>query len=101
MLPMDEVLTTAVFDFAGRYAFQFDVSFKREKVGDLSTELIYDFWDAFAQNVKANLIIKSEYGKNDHHKIEGIFKGVAYAIRMACTIDISTMNQVKSTKGFL
>ncbi|MDO8611178.1 MAG: imidazoleglycerol-phosphate dehydratase HisB, partial [bacterium] len=87
ILPMDEVLTTVAIDFAGRYAFTFDCQFVREKVGDLSTEIIYDFWDAFAQNAKVNLFIKVENGRNDHHKIEAIFKTVARAIRMACEID--------------
>lgn len=101
ILPMDEVLATVAIDFCGRYSFRLDCEFNRDKVGDLSTELIYDFWDAFAQNVKANLIIKVENGRNDHHKIEAIFKATARAIRMACTIDKRSALQVPSTKGVL
>jgi imidazoleglycerol phosphate dehydratase HisB len=101
VLPMDEVLTTVAFDYSGRYSFIFDCKFDREKVGEMSTELVYDFFDAFAQNVKANLIIKSEYGRNDHHKIEGIFKSVARAIKMASTIDLQNKNNLPSTKGLL
>ncbi len=101
ILPMDEALVTVAIDFAGRYSFWFDCDFKREKIGDLSTELIYDFWDGFAQNAKANLIIKVENGRNDHHKIEGIFKAVARAIRMACEIDERASLSIPSTKGVL
>lgn len=101
ILPMDEVLATVAVDFAGRYGFNLKCEFGRDKVGDLSTELIYDFWDAFAQNAKANLFIKVENGRNDHHKIEAIFKAVARAIRMACEIDKRTSLQIPSTKGVL
>lgn len=101
ILPMDEVLATAAVDFAGRYAFRLQGEFNRERVGDLSTELIYDFWDAFAQNAKANLFIKIENGRNDHHKVEAIFKAVARAIRMACEIDKRGILAIPSTKGVL
>ena len=101
VLPMDEALVTVAIDFAGRYAFNLNCPFDREKVGDLSTELIYDFWDGFAQNAKVNLHIKVENGRNDHHKIEGIFKATARAIRMACEIDNRAPNSLPSTKGKL
>lgn len=101
ILPMDEVLATAAIDFSGRYAFKLDCEFNREKVGDLSTELVYDFWNAFAQNAKVNLFIKVENGRNDHHKIEAIFKATARSIRMACEIDLRALNNIPSTKGVL
>jgi len=101
ILPMDEALATVAVDFAGRYSFRFDCDFSREKVGDLPTELVKHFWDSFAQNAKANLFIKVEYGENDHHKIEAIFKATTRAIRIACTIDKREGNQVPSTKGVL
>lgn len=101
MLPMDEALATVAIDFSGRYAFQFNCQFKREKVGDLSTELIYDFWDAFAQNAKVNLHIKVENGRNDHHKIEAIFKATAKAIKMACEVNKLARSEIPSTKGKL
>ena len=99
ILPMDEAIATVAVDFAGRYSFRFECQFKREKVGDLSTELVKHFWDAFAQNAKVNLFIKVEYGENEHHKIEGIFKAVARAIRMATELDKRAINQIPSTKG--
>lgn len=101
ILPMDEALATVAIDFAGRYAFNFSCPFNREKVGDLSTELIYDFWDVFAQNTKVNLSIKVEIGRNDHHKAEAIFKAAARAIRMACELDKRATDQIPSTKGKL
>lgn len=101
ILPMDEALATVAIDFAGRYAFTFDCQFNRQKVGDLSTELIYDFWDAFAQNAKVNLYIKVENGRNDHHKIEAIYKATARAIRRACEFDQRALDQIPSTKGSL
>ena len=101
ILPMDEVLVTTAIDFSGRYAFQLNCEFSREKVGDLSTELIYDFWDAFTQSAKANLFIKVENGRNDHHKIEAIFKALARAIRMACELDSRATEAIPSTKGIL
>jgi len=101
ILTMDEALATVAVDFAGRYAFTLDCNFNREKINDLSTELIYDFWDGFAQNAKANLYIKVENGRNDHHKVEVIFKAVAKAIRMACEIDKRAPLTVPSTKGVL
>lgn len=101
VLPMDEALATVAIDFSGRYAFTFDCNFNREKIGDLSTELIYDFWDGFAQNSKVNLFVRVENGRNDHHKAEAIFKAVAKAIRMACEIDRRAPLTVPSTKGVL
>lgn len=101
ILPMDEALATVAIDFCGRINFKFACEFCREKIGDLSTELVYDFWDAFAQNAQVNLQIKVEGGRNDHHKIEAIFKSAARAMRMACEIDRRSALLVPSTKGVL
>ncbi len=101
ILPMDDTLVTTAIDFGGRYAFRFDCEFKREKVGDMSTELVQHFWDAFAQQAQCNLYIKVEYGWNEHHKIEGIFKSVARSIRMACSIDPRAKEDIPSTKGVI
>jgi imidazoleglycerol phosphate dehydratase HisB len=101
ILPMDEALATVAVDFCGRTNFKFDCEFCREKIGDLSTELVYDFWDAFAQNAQINLQIKIEGGRNDHHKIEAMFKSAARAMRMACEIDKRSALSVPSTKGVL
>ncbi|MBI2022563.1 imidazoleglycerol-phosphate dehydratase [Candidatus Daviesbacteria bacterium] len=101
VLPMDEAFAIVAIDFAGRYSFRFDCEFLNPKVGDLSTDLIWHFWDAFAQNAKANLYIKVENGKNDHHIAESIFKAVGRAIRVACEVDPKAKNLIPSTKGKL
>lgn len=101
ILPMDEALATVAVDFAGRYSYRFECPFVREKIGDLSTELIKHFWDAFSQNAKINLYIKVENGENDHHKSEAIFKATARTIRMACEIDEKKCDQIPTTKGIL
>lgn len=101
ILPMDEALATVALDCSGRYAFRFDCPFRRETVGDLPTELVYDFWDAFAQQAKINLQIKVEHGRNDHHQIEALFKATARALKMACAIDSKQADQIPSTKGQL
>lgn len=101
ILPMDEALITTVADLSGRSIFLMDCKFKREKVGDLPTELVYDFWNAFAKNANINLQIKEEFGRNDHHKIEGIFKATARALRLACEVDERIKGQIPSTKGVL
>ena len=98
---MDESLATVAVDLSGRYAFRFECDFNREKVGDLPTELVYDFWDAFAQNARVNLYIKIENGRNDHHKAEALFKAVARACRMAVAEDPREKNEIPSTKGKL
>ncbi|MFH0875540.1 MAG: imidazoleglycerol-phosphate dehydratase HisB [archaeon] len=102
ILPMDDTLALVSLDFAGRYAFVFDAKFNREKVGDLSTELVYEFFAALAQNAKLSLHIKLlNAGNNDHHRIEAIFKAFAKAIRQAVCLDEKTINEIPSTKGVL
>ncbi len=101
ILPMDDALSTVACDFSGRYSFRFDASFRRKKINDLSSELIDHFWDAFAQNARLNLFVKSEFGRNDHHIAEGIFKAVARAIRIACELDSRLGDELPSTKGKL
>ncbi len=101
ILPMDEAIATVAIDFAGRYSFRFECPINKEKVGDLPTELVKHFWDSFAQNARVNLFIKVEYGENEHHKIEAIFKATARAINMACQRNRKIANQIPSTKGKL
>lgn len=101
ILPMDEVIATTAVDLSGRYSFVFNCSFNCDKVGDLSTELIYDFWSAFAQNAGINLYIKTENARNDHHQIEAIYKSVARSLSQAAEIDKRLNNIIPSTKGRL
>jgi imidazoleglycerol-phosphate dehydratase len=78
--PMDEALILVAIDFSGRALLGWDVEFKREKVGDLSTECIREFFRAFAANAKVTLHIRKIAGENDHHVAEGIFKAFGRAL---------------------
>ncbi len=86
ILPMDEAMITCTLDFCGRSSFVFDVKFNREKIGELSTDMIKEFWNMFSQKSEVNFITKSEYGTNDHHVAEALFKCVAKSIKMALTL---------------
>ena len=100
LLPMDDVLAQAAIDFGGRPWIVWDAEFKREKVGDMPTEMFYHFFKSFSDTAKCNLNIKAE-GANEHHKIEAIFKALARAIKMAVMRDPRNINQLPSTKGVL
>lgn len=100
LLPMDDVLAQVAIDFGGRPWMVWDAEFKREKIGDMPTEMFYHFFKSFSDTAKCNLNIKAE-GTNEHHKIEAIFKGLARAIKMAVSKDHSALNQLPSTKGML
>ena len=98
-LPMDDCLAQVAIDFGGRNWLVWDADFKREMVGDMPTEMFYHFFKSFSDTAKCNLNIKAE-GKNEHHKIEAIFKAVAKSIKMAKQIDFNN-KQLPSTKGVL
>lgn len=100
LLPMDDVLAQVAVDFGGRPWIVWDVDFKREKVGDMPTEMVYHFFKSFSDSAKCNLNIKVE-GSNEHHKIEAIFKSLARAIKMAVMRDKNNLDQLPSTKGVL
>jgi imidazoleglycerol-phosphate dehydratase len=99
-LPMDETLATTAIDLGGRPYFVFQVEFPAAKIGEFQSELVADFWHAFATNVLGNVHILVPYGRNGHHIAEGIFKSAARAIRMALEPD-SQITGVPSTKGVL
>ena len=100
ILPMDEVLALCAVDLCGRPFFQFDCEFTSEKVGDLETELVKEFFYAVSYSAAMNLHIKVLSGMNDHHKIEAMFKAFAKALDMAVTKD-ERITSVLSTKGSL
>jgi imidazoleglycerol-phosphate dehydratase len=100
-LPMDETLARVVLDLGGRPFVVFDAEFARERVGELPTELVEDFIRALAQTLGANIHVKVEYGRNDHHRIEAIFKGLGRALRAAIERDSRLEDRVPSTKGVL
>jgi imidazoleglycerol-phosphate dehydratase/histidinol-phosphatase len=98
-LPMDDCLAQVAIDFGGRNWIVWDAEFKREKVGEMPTEMFYHFFKSFSDAAKCNLNIKAE-GQNEHHKIEAIFKAFAKAIKMAVKRDVNNM-VLPSTKGVL
>jgi imidazoleglycerol-phosphate dehydratase/histidinol-phosphatase len=99
LLPMDDCLAQVAIDFGGRNWIVWDAEFKREKVGEMPTEMFVHFFKSFSDAAKCNLNIKAE-GENEHHKIESIFKAFAKALKMAVKRDISN-NSLPSTKGIL
>lgn len=98
-LPMDDCLCSVALDFGGRPWLVWDADFKRERVGDMPTEMFLHFFKSLSDAAKMNLNIKAE-GANEHHKIEGIFKALARAIKMAKQRDIFNY-ELPSTKGSL
>jgi imidazoleglycerol-phosphate dehydratase/histidinol-phosphatase len=100
LLPMDEALAQVAIDFSGRPWLVWDAEFKREKIGEMPTEMFYHFFKSFSDTSLCNLNIKSE-GQNEHHKIESIFKGFAKAIKMAVRRDLKALDFMPSTKGVL
>lgn len=98
-LPMDDCLCQVALDFGGRAWLVWDAEFKRERVGDMPTEMFLHFFKSFSDAAHMNLNIKAE-GDNEHHKIEGIFKALARSIKMAVKRDIYKF-QLPSSKGVL
>ena len=99
-VPMDEALARAVVDLSGRFYLHFSADFTRERVGDLSTELVRHFWYSFAEQARMNLHIDLLQGDNAHHQIEAIFKAVARALRAAVRREDGNA-RMPSTKGVL
>jgi imidazoleglycerol-phosphate dehydratase len=97
--PMDESLAVVSVDLSGRSYLKFKAEFKRRFCGDFDTDLLQDFFQGFVNNCLCNLHIVMSYGRNDHHKIEAIFKAFAKAMKRACAKDIRIKDQIPSTKG--
>lgn len=96
-LPMDESQAQVLIDFGGRVSFEWEADFRRERIGDVATEMFKHFFKSFAQGAECNLHIKAS-GENEHHKIEGIFKAFARALKMAIKKD-PLSNYLPSSKG--
>jgi len=101
LMPMDETLAIAAVDMSGRTAFAVDTQVRTRLVGDLQTELVTDFFEGFARGARANVHVKTMYGRSNHHKIEAIFKAFARALRVACSRDKQLGQMLPSTKGLL
>jgi imidazoleglycerol-phosphate dehydratase len=101
VMPMDETLAVAAVDLSGRVAFTVDTKVRTRLVGDLQTELVTDFFEGFSRGARANVHVKTMYGRSNHHKIEAIFKAFARALRVACSRDKQLGKMLPSTKGLL
>jgi len=100
-LPMDETLTRVAVDISGRPILVFKVSFRYDKIGEFDTQLVREWFQAFAVNAGITLHVETLYGTNDHHVAESCFKGLARVLRAAVAIDPRAANEVPSTKGTL
>lgn len=101
LMPMDETLGLAAVDFGGRTSAVIDTKVRTRLVGDLQSELVYDFFEGFARGARANVHLKTMYGRSNHHKIEALFKAFARALRVACSRDKQLAAMLPSTKGLL
>jgi imidazoleglycerol-phosphate dehydratase len=101
VMAMDETLAVAAVDLSGRVACVVETQVDVPLVGDFQTELVTDFFDGFARGAKANVHVKTMYGRSNHHKIEAIFKAFARAMRGACSRDERMRELLPSTKGLL
>jgi len=101
LVPMDEALAEAAIDLSGRAFMAWSVTFERDKVGEMDTELFEEFFRAFAGNAQLNLHINQRAGSNAHHIAEACFKATARALREAVEIDPRAAGAIPSTKGAL
>ncbi|GAC1331067.1 MAG: imidazoleglycerol-phosphate dehydratase HisB [Beijerinckiaceae bacterium] len=100
-LPMDEALTRVAIDVSGRPFLIFRAAFPTPKIGDFDTELVREFFQAFAMNAGLTLHVETLYGANSHHIAESCFKGLARALRSAVAVDERRKDEIPSTKGSL
>jgi imidazoleglycerol-phosphate dehydratase len=100
-LPMDETLSRVALDISGRPFLVFRTRFPTEKIGAFDTELVREFFQAFAMNAGVTLHLETLYGDNSHHVAESLFKGLARALRQAVAVDPREGDRVPSTKGTL
>jgi imidazoleglycerol-phosphate dehydratase len=100
-MPMDEALTRVAIDVSGRPFLVFRTTFGRGKIGNFDTQLVNEWFQAFAMNAGITLHVETLYGFNDHHISESCFKGLARALRAAIAIDPQAKDEVPSTKGTL
>jgi imidazoleglycerol-phosphate dehydratase len=100
-MPMDEALAIFAVDIGGRPYLKFDVRFTKEKIGDLDSSLIHEFFLAFSNNLKCNIHVRSFEARTDHHKAEAVFKAFGRALKMAVAKDESLKEGIPSTKGLI
>lgn len=101
IFPLDEALAVAAVDLSGRAFLDFRCRFLKEKVGDLDTDLIKEFFWGFVRHAEANLHLRILAGENDHHKAESVFKAFGKAMKIACSRDKRILRELPSTKGLI
>ena len=101
VMPMDETLAVAAVDLSGRPYLVLKAPIKAQRVGDLQTELVEDFFQGFAAGARANVHLRVLYGRSSHHALEAMFKAFARSLRYACSRDVGLKRQLPSTKGLL
>jgi imidazoleglycerol-phosphate dehydratase len=101
LMTMDETLGLAAVDLSGRTSHVVETKVRTRLVGDLQSELVADFFEGFARGARANVHVKTMYGRSNHHKIEALFKAFARALRFACSRDPQLKQLLPSTKGLM
>lgn len=101
LMTMDETLGMAAVDLSGRAIAVIDAKIRTRLVGDFQSELTHDFFEGFARGARANVHVKTVYGRSNHHKLEALFKAFARALRFACSRDKRLAKMLPSTKGLL
>jgi len=101
LIPMDDALAVAAVDLGGRPFLQYKASFNRRFCGELDTDLVEDFFRAFAARLGANIAVRILSGRSDHHKLEAMFKALGRALRMACALDERGGDVIPSLKGVI
>jgi len=101
LMPMDETLGVVAVDFGGRAVAIVETKVRTRLLGDMEAELVADFFDGFARGARANVHARVMYGRNNHHKVEALFKAFARALRVACSRDRRLAKMLPSTKGLL
>lgn len=101
VFPMDDALAVATVDIGGRPYLQYDIVFRRRFCGDLDTDVLEEFFYGFSIGLCCNIAVRMPYGKDDHHKVEAVFKAFGKAMKMACSTDRRAISEIPSTKGVI
>jgi len=101
VFPLDEALSVVAVDISGRAFLNFDCKFKKQRIGDLDSDLIKEFFWGFVRHLQATVHIRSLYGENEHHKAESIFKAFGKAMKTACSKEKRILKELPSTKGLI
>ena len=101
LLPMDEALVACAVDLSGRGRLEYDLRIPTQKIGSFDTELVQEFWEAFARRANLTLHIRQLAGENSHHIAEAAFKAAGRALRQAVKLDPELAGEIPSTKGVL